>query len=124
MSTPLPKNHTDLKIIKLLNTTKEFLKHNPNIIFTRADKGNITVALNKIEYTNKINEMLQDIDTYNPINKDPTKNSLTTSVCYSQDGKPKVIYPIPHTVQFIAVTATYREPMEYQKSISRAILLE
>jgi len=107
MSTSFLKNHTDVKIIKLLNTTKEFLKNNPNIIFIRADKGNITVAVNKIEYTNKIEDMLRDRDTYNPINKNPTKNLLTTSECYSQDGKPKDIFPIPHTVQFIAVTATY-----------------
>jgi len=30
-----------------------------NIIFTRADKGNSTVALDKDQYTNKIVKMLQ-----------------------------------------------------------------
>jgi len=42
--------------------------------------------------------MLQEIDTYNPINKDLTKTSLTTFECYSQDGKLKDIFLIPHTV--------------------------
>ena len=33
-----------------LNTTKTFLKNNRNILFTRADKGNVTVCLNKSDY--------------------------------------------------------------------------
>jgi len=53
-------------------------KQNPNIIFTGADKGNITVALKKTDYLNKIEKMLNvyvcDNDTYIKINKDPTKN--------------------------------------------------
>jgi len=47
-------------------------KNNPNIIF-RADKGNITVTLEKTEYLNKIEEMFNDTETYEKINKDPTK---------------------------------------------------
>jgi len=63
----------DIQILDRLKITKDFVKNNPNIIFTRADKGNITVALDKIEYFNKIEEMLSDTDTYEKINKDPTK---------------------------------------------------
>jgi len=37
-----------------MNITDEFIKNNPNIIYTRADKGNIIVALNRIDYVNKI----------------------------------------------------------------------
>jgi len=61
------------KITNLLNITKKFMKNNPNIIYTRADKGNITVALNRIEYTNKIEDMLSDNCTYEPVKKDPTR---------------------------------------------------
>lgn len=57
-----------------INSTRRFIKDNPNVIFTRADKGNITVALNKNQYFLKISEMLQDNDTYTEINKDPTKS--------------------------------------------------
>jgi len=35
--------------------------NNPNIIFTRADKGNITVALKKTEYLNKTEEILMTL---------------------------------------------------------------
>jgi len=55
----------------LLEFTKTFLKNNPNILFTMADKGSITVALDKIEYVNKIEDTT---DTYLEIKKDPTKN--------------------------------------------------
>jgi len=48
-----------------------FSKNNPNILFTRADKDNITVALDRDMYTDKITKMLHDKDTYNVINRNP-----------------------------------------------------
>jgi len=62
------------KLIELKNVTVKFCKSNPNVIFTRADKGNVTVAIDKIDYLNKIETMLQDKNTYMLINKDPIKN--------------------------------------------------
>jgi len=50
-----------------------------NIIFTRADKSNTTVALDKDDYYKKITEVLQDTNTYIKIKKDPTIN-ITTSL--------------------------------------------
>jgi len=47
--------------------------NNPNILFTRADKGNVTVALNKNVYIDKIVSMLQDKDTYSIINRNPIR---------------------------------------------------
>ncbi|KYN10015.1 hypothetical protein ALC57_17849, partial [Trachymyrmex cornetzi] len=52
--------------------TKQFLKDNSNIIFTKADKGNLTVALDKNIYIEKVKTMLDDEDTYMKILKDPT----------------------------------------------------
>lgn len=54
------------------------MKNNPEIIFTHADKGNVTVALNGNLYKHKIKEMLSDSDTYTRVDKDPIKN-LTKS---------------------------------------------
>jgi len=51
-----------------------FCKNNPNILFTKADKGNITVAINREEYTNKMESMLQDKNTYIIIKKNPMKS--------------------------------------------------
>jgi len=62
------------KLSDMLKSTKHFIKNHPNLILTRADKGNVTVALDKNEYIRKIESMLQDQETYlniknNPINK-------------------------------------------------------
>jgi len=50
-----------------------------NILFTRADKGSITAALDKNDYINKIENMLNDTDTYTKINKNPIKK-LTNDI--------------------------------------------
>lgn len=42
----------------------------------RADKGNVTVALKKTEYTNKMNALLEDNNTYSILKKDPTKKLI------------------------------------------------
>jgi len=62
------------RLIELKNATVKFCKSNPNVIFTRADKGNVTVAIDRIDYLNKIETLLQDQNTYMLINKDPMKN--------------------------------------------------
>jgi len=55
-----------------------FIKYHPSIIFTKADKGNITVALDKNKYITKMEEMLQDQDTYSNI-KNNSINKLMNS---------------------------------------------
>jgi len=74
-STPL-RGFTDNYIFKLNQDTQQFLKNNDDIILTRADKGNITVALDRDDYNNKINEMLSDSNIYAKVNKDPTKRII------------------------------------------------
>ncbi|EFN63478.1 hypothetical protein EAG_07003, partial [Camponotus floridanus] len=61
-------------LLELHQKTKNFLTENPNIIVTRADKGNTTVALNRDDYIKNVEKLLEDKDTYlivlkNPINK-------------------------------------------------------
>jgi len=67
------KDRNEREILRLINTTNKFIKMNPNIIYTRADKGNITVALNKKDYINKMEEMFDDRETYELITKDLIK---------------------------------------------------
>lgn len=45
-------------------TANDFCRHNPNIIFTRADKGNVTVAMDNDYYKSKVLELLNDPSTY------------------------------------------------------------
>lgn len=58
---------------RLVKTTKNFLKNNKNLILTRADKGNVTVALDKNKYVNEIENILGDSDTYTFVERDPVK---------------------------------------------------
>jgi len=71
------ENHhsvTDFKIIQAIRNTNKFVKNHPDVLFTRADKGNTVVALDRMEYISKMEECLSDTNTYsilqrNPINK-------------------------------------------------------
>lgn len=56
----------------MLKSTKDFCKNNPNILFTKADKGNVTEALNKEVYLEKIKELLNDNNTYSVVIRNQT----------------------------------------------------
>jgi len=55
----------------MVNSTVEFTHNNPDVIFTRADKGSVKVALNKNVYFNKVEELLSDKGTYEVIKRNP-----------------------------------------------------
>jgi len=56
-------NTIDNDIVRLYKEICTFRKKNPNIVF-RADEGNITVALNKDMYIKRMEEFLNDKNTY------------------------------------------------------------
>ncbi|XP_044751669.1 uncharacterized protein LOC123311665 [Coccinella septempunctata] len=58
---------------KYLRCTNEFIQNNPEIIITESDKGNCTVVMFKEEYIRGVTGLLEDEETYKPLNKDPTK---------------------------------------------------
>ncbi|KYN28656.1 hypothetical protein ALC57_01909 [Trachymyrmex cornetzi] len=58
---------------------KRFISDNPDILITRADKGNTTVIMNLDNYKSKMNELLADQSTYMVVSKDPT-NKITTKI--------------------------------------------
>jgi len=58
----------------MYRTTSQFYKKNPNVIFTRADKGNVTVALERQDYIIAMEKLLHDKNTYTIIKKNPIKN--------------------------------------------------
>lgn len=60
-------------LIKASITAKKFVRDNPDIIFTKADKDNVTVAMNEEDYLFKMSYLLNDLNTYSIIQKDPTK---------------------------------------------------
>ena len=63
---------TDKHVLSTVEQTKQFLKQNPNILILNADKGNKTVAMEKSDYENRMNNILGDMMTYRRLNKDPT----------------------------------------------------
>jgi len=63
-------NTIDKEIARLYKETQTFLKNNSNIIFTQADKENVTMAINK-DYINKVEELLNDKNTYTIEKKNP-----------------------------------------------------
>jgi len=64
---------------RLFNYTTNFSKTNNNVMFTKADKGNTTVAMNVLEYKDKMNILLSDEQTYALIEKDPI-NKITSNL--------------------------------------------
>lgn len=48
----------DIRLNKAIKTANNFIKTNNNLIITRADKGNITVVMNRYNYFEKGEEML------------------------------------------------------------------
>jgi len=66
----------DLKILDAVSFTTKFIKDNPDISFTRADKGNTVVALDRVNYLNKMEAYLSDSDTYIRLKHNPVKTLL------------------------------------------------
>lgn len=66
-------NDRDLYYIDAYHAASYFLRENSNIIRMRADKGNITVAVDRDDYFKKIEDMLNDNDTYCIMDRNPIK---------------------------------------------------
>jgi len=52
--------------------TKKFVREHLEVFFIRVDKGNVTIALNKNQYIEKMESMLSDKNTYKIIKRNPT----------------------------------------------------
>lgn len=68
------ENGRDKFILRTVVQTRHFLNKNKNILILNADKGNVTVAMDKLEYNERMMNILGDMMTYQRINKDPTSN--------------------------------------------------
>lgn len=69
--------------------TAEFLKNNRDLVVLRADKGNVTVAINKSDYIMKMGEILNDSNTYKKVSKIPiytiqTKNNKLVNELFKE----------------------------------------
>ncbi|KYN07871.1 hypothetical protein ALC62_01155 [Cyphomyrmex costatus] len=66
-------NVTEKHILEWLSKTKKFINEHHNLLITNADKGNVTVFLDRNTYLSKMEDILSDRDTYEIIDRDPTK---------------------------------------------------
>ena len=73
ISSPIFTSLTDKQLLRIESDFHTFVSAHPNIIFTH-DKGNVTVAMDRDAYRNKMTKLLTDSDTYVLIKKDPIKN--------------------------------------------------
>ena len=71
--------HTDAVIMSKISATDKFVKDNKNILFTKADKGNVTIAIERENYNKKVLEVLSDDKYYKQLSKSPL-NILKKSV--------------------------------------------
>lgn len=59
-------------IQKMFFDCKKYLKENSDLLILQSDKGNVTVALDKVDYNKLSLELLNDIKYYKILNRDPT----------------------------------------------------
>lgn len=65
-------NSRDKFTLNKVKNSRNFLKHNREIMILKADKGNTTVAINKSDYISRIQNILSDSTTFHLLDKDPT----------------------------------------------------
>ncbi|GAB1861615.1 hypothetical protein CAJAP_02694 [Camponotus japonicus] len=76
-------NFRDRYVLGGLSLCKQFLRDNDDLFVTKADKGQVTVVMNKIDYVEKMEALLCDQSTYKKLNKDPIRkltNRINTIV--------------------------------------------
>jgi len=64
-------SHFDKYINREVKKCKKFLKNNPEILVTKADKGQVTVVMDRSVYVDKMTQMLEDTETYKHVKINP-----------------------------------------------------
>ncbi len=70
----LHKQSTDLT--KQERNAIKDLKNDDDIIILPADKGRMTVIMNKSDYIDKAETLLKEANTYQPLDTDPSKTTM------------------------------------------------
>lgn len=69
----------DKHILYDFSKCKQFLKNNSDVFVTKADKGQLTVIMNKNKYIDQMKMILNDQTTYKKLQKDPI-NKMNTKL--------------------------------------------
>ena len=68
-------NHA-IDLTKQEREALEDLKKDDDIVILPADKGRMTVVMDKSDYTNKAKTLINDTNTYQPLDTDPSKTTV------------------------------------------------
>ncbi|XP_062556823.1 uncharacterized protein LOC134221649 [Armigeres subalbatus] len=74
--TKQPFHDEQEKVRKEIQMTKKYLREKDELVVTRADKGKTVVVMKRDEYNEKMQTLVNDRETYEPITSDPTKRTL------------------------------------------------
>ncbi|XP_011869804.1 PREDICTED: uncharacterized protein LOC105563102, partial [Vollenhovia emeryi] len=66
-------NTIDKFLLSQFSSCNRFLRDNEDVFVTRADKGQVTVVMNRDSYTEKMLDLLNDNNTYKSITRDPIR---------------------------------------------------
>jgi len=79
----------DFGILSSVSITEKFMKNNPDILFTRANKGK-TVALERTDYISKMENNLSNSNTYTLLHRNPVNKlfSYPLRIIVSSTGSP------------------------------------
>jgi hypothetical protein len=85
---------SEVKFTHLHRNAILFLKANPSLLILTADKGNVTVIMNRDDYNQKVQALLGDTNTYTLQRRDPTASIQTKVNSYlSRMEKEQLIDP-------------------------------
>ena len=116
-------NNSNNQTSRLTKVTHLFVKEDPNIIFTRAGKGNITIALNKDYYIDNVNNMLLNTNTYIFMNMRSSVKSYKKDTSYIEKLRQEYISSSIYRKLYCS-TGHCRKPMHFLKFIKRVCSLE
>ena len=93
-------------------------------MFTSADKGNVTVAIGKNDYLNKVGETLSDKKTYEMLDTNPLKCLIKYSNIVTTLGSRKITLMTKYIKNYIISRLISREHTRYQRYIKKVFLTD
>ncbi|EJY57408.1 AAEL017571-PA [Aedes aegypti] len=71
---PFHDKHENIR--KEIQKSKKYLRDRDDLVVTKADKGKTVVVMKRDEYEEKMQALVNDSETYEPLASDPTKKTL------------------------------------------------
>ena len=89
-----------------------------------ADKGRVTVAMDYSDYTNKAKELINDTNTYQPLDTKPSKSTVNRITKNLQPSGTRIDLANRFMIKSGPMTQQSLNSMDFQKSIKRIALFD